>query len=49
MFYHNFSCLLAGAGNFSLHHYVQTGSEAHPTSYPKGTRGSLLGGKAVGA
>jgi len=37
---------LAGAGNFSLHHRVQTGSEAHPASYPMGTRGS--GGKAAG-
>jgi hypothetical protein len=24
----------AGAGNFSLHHCVQNGSEAHPPSYP---------------
>jgi hypothetical protein len=24
-----------GAGNFSLHHRVQTGSGAHPTSYPR--------------
>jgi hypothetical protein len=29
----------AGAGNFSLHHRVQNGSGAHPTSYPMGTRG----------
>jgi hypothetical protein len=27
----------AGGGNFSLHHRVQTGSEAHPASYPVGT------------
>jgi hypothetical protein len=39
----------AGAGNFSLHHRVQNGSEAHPASYPMGTRGSFPGGKAVGA
>jgi hypothetical protein len=38
-----------GAGNFSLHHRVQNGSEAHPTSYPMGTRGSFPGGKAAGA
>jgi hypothetical protein len=38
----------AGAGNFSLHHRVQTGSEAHPASYAVGTRGSP-GGKAAGA
>jgi hypothetical protein len=29
----------AGAGNFSLHHRVQTGSGAHPASYPMSTRG----------
>jgi hypothetical protein len=39
----------AGAGNFSLHHRVQNGSGAHPSSYPVGTRGSLPGGKAIGA
>jgi hypothetical protein len=39
----------AGAGNFSLHHRVQNGSGAHPASYPTGTRGSFLGGKAAGA
>jgi hypothetical protein len=36
----------AGAGNLSLHHCVQTGSGAHPASYPMGTRGSFPGGKA---
>jgi hypothetical protein len=39
----------AGAGNFSLHHRVQTGFEAHPASYPMGNRGSLSGSKAAGA
>jgi hypothetical protein len=39
----------AGDWEFSLHHRVQTGSEAHPASYPMGTRGFLLGGKATGA
>jgi hypothetical protein len=39
----------AEAGNFSLHHCVQTGSGAHPTSYPMGTKGSCPGGKAGGA
>jgi hypothetical protein len=39
----------AGAGNFSLHHGVQTGSGAHPDSYPMGTRYFLPGGKAAGA
>jgi hypothetical protein len=37
----------AGAGNFSLHHRVQTGSGAHSTSYPMGTWGSFPGGKAA--
>jgi hypothetical protein len=36
-------------GNFSLHHRVQKGSEAHPAPYPMGTRGSFRGGKAAGA
>jgi hypothetical protein len=40
--------VLAGAGNFSLHHHVQTGSGAHPGYYPMGTRGSFLGCKAAG-
>jgi hypothetical protein len=39
--------LPAGTGNFSLHHRVQNGAEAHPASYPMGTRGSFAGGKAV--
>jgi hypothetical protein len=39
----------AGAGSFSLHHYVQNGSGAHPASYPMGTRGSFPGGKAAEA
>jgi hypothetical protein len=34
----------AGSGNFSLHHRVQTGSGAHPASYPMGTRSSFTGG-----
>jgi len=37
----------AGAGNFSLYHSVQTGSEAHPASYPMGTTGSFTGGEAT--
>jgi hypothetical protein len=32
-----------GAGNISLHHRVQNGSEAHPASYPMGTRALSLG------
>jgi hypothetical protein len=39
----------AGAGNFSLHHRVHNGPVTHPASYPMGTRGSFLGGKAAGA
>jgi hypothetical protein len=38
-----------GAGNFSLHHRVQNGSEAHPASYPMGTRCSFPGDKAARA
>jgi hypothetical protein len=38
-----------GAGNFSLHHRVQTGTGAHPASYPMGTGGSFLDGKVAGA
>jgi hypothetical protein len=38
-----------GAGNFSPHHRVQTGSGAYPASYIMGTRGSFLGSKAAGA
>jgi hypothetical protein len=37
----------AGEGNFSLRHRVQTGSGAHPASYPMGTGGSFPGGKAA--
>jgi hypothetical protein len=40
--------LPVGAGNFSLNHRDQNGSGAHPASYPMGTRGSFLGGKAAG-
>jgi hypothetical protein len=39
----------AGAKDLSLHHRIQNGSEAHPASYPTGTRGSFPGGKAAGA
>jgi hypothetical protein len=37
-----------GAGNFSLHHSVQTGSEAQPASYSMDNRCSFPGGKAAG-
>jgi hypothetical protein len=37
----------AGAGSFSLHHRVHNSSEAHPASYPVGTRGSFPAGKAA--
>jgi hypothetical protein len=39
----------AAAGNFPLHHRVQTGSVAHPASYPMRTRGSFPGGTVAGA
>jgi len=35
--------------DFSLRHSVQTGSGAHPTSYPMGTGFNFHGGKEVGA
>jgi hypothetical protein len=38
----------AEAGNFPLHHRVQTGSGAHPVSYPMGTVGSFPGVKRAG-
>jgi len=31
------------AGNFPLHHHLQTGSGAHPASYPMVARGALQG------
>jgi hypothetical protein len=39
----------AETGNLPLHHCIQTGSGAHPASYPMGTGGSFPGGKAAGA
>jgi hypothetical protein len=41
-----------GRGNdrtFSFYHYVQTGSGAHPATYPMGTRNSYPMGKAAKA
>jgi hypothetical protein len=38
----------AGAGNFSLHHRVQTGSGVHKASYPMGTGGFFPGVKRRG-
>jgi hypothetical protein len=38
----------AGAGNFSLHHRVQTDSGTHPASYPMGNEVSFPGSKAAG-
>jgi hypothetical protein len=37
-----------GAGNFSLHHHVKTGSETHTASYPMGTGCSFPGVKRTG-
>jgi hypothetical protein len=39
---------LAGEGDFSLLHNVQTSSGAHPASYRMGIGGSLTWGKATG-
>jgi hypothetical protein len=38
----------AGAGNFSLHHRVQTSSGVHLTSFAMGTRSPFPGSKAAG-
>jgi hypothetical protein len=35
--------------DFCLFRVIQTGSGAHPASYPIGTGGSFPGGKAAGA
>jgi hypothetical protein len=40
---------LAVAGNFSIHHRVQTGSGAQPASYTMGSGSSFPGSKAAGA
>jgi len=37
------------AGNFSLHHSVQTGSGAYPASYPVGSRDSFPVSKEAGS
>jgi len=39
----------AGAGNFFLHHPVQTGSGAYPASYSMGTTGSFPGSNVPAA
>jgi hypothetical protein len=39
---------MAGAGNSSLHHCIQNGSGAHPTSHPLVTRVSFPGSKVAG-
>jgi hypothetical protein len=41
--------VLAGAGNFSFLRRVQTGSGAHPASYPMGNRSSFPGGEMAEA
>jgi len=38
-----------GGKVFSLHCHVQSGSGAHPASYPMGTGGSFPGGKVARA
>jgi hypothetical protein len=38
----------AAARNFSLKHRIENGSGANPASYPMGTRGFFLAGKAAG-
>jgi hypothetical protein len=41
--------LPGGAKDFSLLYGFQTGSAAHPASYPMVTRGSIPGDKVAGA
>jgi hypothetical protein len=41
--------LPTGTRDFSLLYSVQTGSEAHPASYPMGIGGSFPGGKETEA
>jgi len=38
-----------GTVYFPFRHHIQTGSEAHPASYPMDTGDSLPGGKVVNA
>jgi hypothetical protein len=46
----DFLCISSvGAGNFSPHPRVQTGSGAYPASYPVRIRSSFPVGKAIGA
>jgi hypothetical protein len=40
---------IPGRGAFSFLHNIQTGSGAHPASYPMGARGSFPGHKAAEA
>jgi hypothetical protein len=42
------SKVLLPAGNFSLHHCIQTGSGAHPASYPMVSGALSLGVKRLG-
>jgi hypothetical protein len=44
---HTVDIFFTGAGKFSLHHKVQTGSGAHSASYTKGSRGLSLGVKRL--
>jgi hypothetical protein len=41
--------LIPSRGKIFLLHSVQTGSGAHPVSYPMGTGGSFPGGKVTGS
>jgi len=38
-----------GAGNYSPHHRIQTGSRTHSAFYAMGTRDAFPGDKAAGA
>jgi hypothetical protein len=42
-------CIWRESGRSEVFFYIQTGSRAHPASYPMDTGGSFPGGKAVEA
>jgi hypothetical protein len=48
-YYYYIGGVPTGAGNFTLHHRVQTGSGTHPASYAVGIRVSFPVGKAAWA
>jgi hypothetical protein len=45
----SFTLYMSNDGNFSLRHRIQTGSGAHPASYPMGVEDCFFCDKAAGA